>query len=511
MKDFFVSYNHNDRHWAEWIALTLTQSNHTVTIQVWDFLPGANFVLEMHKAILECKRTVAVLSPDWLASVFTQPEWAAAFALDPTGVDRKLIPVRVRPCEPPGLLRALIYCDLVGLGESDARKSLIDSVREVPSRPDAVAFPGAIQTTQPPRHSRPESSPAVFPGMTSSLPLDRLPVLVKCALDLLALLRTTRTTFDAQARLRDDLERRVSERLVLYPYHHYEYEGFCAKYHSQLNDDERRVFATVRSFTATVLHAYNRKMLETIDRCPGLGNHIPSAGKLKDHLLLWLAKFDGVFLNTPTMCLLYVGVDEQVPFPQRIELETWDFLERQGETQGLLRQEPDPPSEFTEHASSDSYWRMSLHDKWLLKQISELEQERRTITTGSDAPSAHDTTLKDIDERLATVLKESLFPGMLLEKLVEPTTLCSLLQDVVASRKEQWPAELIAATNAVQSALGLSPFFWVFRDVLPLLPTVAFYAGQFGIAKEMDTEWQGIRKRLTEDVVSFRSRKLNRN
>ena len=76
-------------------------------LQAW-----ANFVLEMQRAASECERTVAVLSPDYLASAFTQPEWAAAFAGDPTGKSQKLIPVRVRPCELVGLLKSVVYIDL---------------------------------------------------------------------------------------------------------------------------------------------------------------------------------------------------------------------------------------------------------------------------------------------------------------------------------------------------------------------------------------------------------------
>ena len=40
MRDFFVSYNHRDRVWAEWIAWTLEEKGHTAVIQAWDFRPG---------------------------------------------------------------------------------------------------------------------------------------------------------------------------------------------------------------------------------------------------------------------------------------------------------------------------------------------------------------------------------------------------------------------------------------------------------------------------------------
>ena len=55
---------------------------------------------EMQKASEQARRTLAVLSPDFLASTFTQAEWAAAFKEDPAGEKRTLIPVRVRACEP---------------------------------------------------------------------------------------------------------------------------------------------------------------------------------------------------------------------------------------------------------------------------------------------------------------------------------------------------------------------------------------------------------------------------
>ena len=95
VKDFFISYNKADRTWAEWIAWQLEEAGFTVVIQAWDFRPGGNFVLDMQKASAETERVIAVLSPDYLASRFTQPEWAVAFAKDPMSRNGALLPVRV--------------------------------------------------------------------------------------------------------------------------------------------------------------------------------------------------------------------------------------------------------------------------------------------------------------------------------------------------------------------------------------------------------------------------------
>ena len=130
MEDFFISYNKADRDRAEWIAQQLQEAKYSVIIQASDFGPGANFVLEMDRATREAERTIAVLSPDYLTALFTHPEWAAAFAGDPTGKKRKLIPVRVRECQPEGLLAQIVYIDLVGHQDAVARRLLLAGLQQ---------------------------------------------------------------------------------------------------------------------------------------------------------------------------------------------------------------------------------------------------------------------------------------------------------------------------------------------------------------------------------------------
>ncbi|HUT75147.1 MAG TPA: FxSxx-COOH system tetratricopeptide repeat protein [Armatimonadota bacterium] len=143
MKDFFISYNSADRVWAEWIAWQLEEAGFTTMLQAWDFRPGSSFVLEMDRAATEAARTVAVLSRDYVEALFTQAEWAAAFAQDPTGEKGTLLPVRVRECDPRGLLAQVIYIDLVGKDERSASRTLLEGVRLGRAKPTtAPAFPG---------------------------------------------------------------------------------------------------------------------------------------------------------------------------------------------------------------------------------------------------------------------------------------------------------------------------------------------------------------------------------
>ena len=144
-KDFFVSYTSADKTWAEWIAWQLEAAGYSVVIQAWDFRPGENFVVEMQTAAAEAERTLLVLSDDYLKSSFGRSEWAAAFAQDPTGAARRVVPVRVKPCEPDGLLRAIIFVDLVGLSDEDARTRLLEGVDHDRAKPEtAPEFPGGV-------------------------------------------------------------------------------------------------------------------------------------------------------------------------------------------------------------------------------------------------------------------------------------------------------------------------------------------------------------------------------
>ena len=142
--DFFVSYTSGDRPWAEWIAWELEEAGHSVIVQAWDMQPGSNFVAQMDEAARQAERTIAVLSPAFIASPYCRTEWAAAFARDPTGNDRRLVPVRVREFTPDGLLGQVVYVDVVGRTEAESRRELLAGVKANRAKPQAApVFPGA--------------------------------------------------------------------------------------------------------------------------------------------------------------------------------------------------------------------------------------------------------------------------------------------------------------------------------------------------------------------------------
>jgi len=305
-KDFFISYNAADKNWAEWIAAGLEKHGFSTVFQGWDFGPGVNFVLEMDRALKECERVILVLSPAYLGSVYTQPEWAGAFVWDPKGTRRLLFPIRVLPCEPEGLLKAIVYSDLVGLKRGAALKKLIADANGIARAPAGravgrIAFPGG---------------PARGPDNPSTT--------IEAARRLYDILQTTRTTFYAQVRLRNQLVESARQRLKVTE--RYQYEPFFEHFFARLNREELRLHGTIRSYTAEVLAKYNARALKIVRQHPELADRIPSIPALRDHLIIWLAKYRRHFAAKPWMALVYVGVEEAVPFPKSIDQELRSFV-----------------------------------------------------------------------------------------------------------------------------------------------------------------------------------------
>jgi hypothetical protein len=146
--DFLISCAGQDQTWGEWVAWHLTAQGHRVHLEAWEEVAGNFHPYRLHDAILQSRRTLVILTKRYLDSQAVRTEWQAAWHSDPNGVSRLLVPVRVEPCEPGGLLRGIRYIDLVGMqDEEKAAEFLVKEVeaalrgrREPPAGPPP--FPG---------------------------------------------------------------------------------------------------------------------------------------------------------------------------------------------------------------------------------------------------------------------------------------------------------------------------------------------------------------------------------
>jgi hypothetical protein len=178
IKDAFISYASPDRAWALWTAHQLRSAGYSTILQHLDFGPGQNFVQRMHAATEQTRRTIAIFSPAYFASRWTAPEWEAVWVKDPQGEKSLLIPIRVRKCDPPGLLRPISYIDLVGQDEEGARRTLLESLQRAgivgtadpQAEGDPPPFPEAASTTQ-----------AVAAGLQATEPIQEgFGIIVRC-------------------------------------------------------------------------------------------------------------------------------------------------------------------------------------------------------------------------------------------------------------------------------------------------------------------------------------------
>ncbi|MCM3884018.1 toll/interleukin-1 receptor domain-containing protein [Frankia sp. R82] len=144
--DYLISVADEDGGWGAWIAWELEQRGFLVHLQAWDVLPGNNPVIQMDQAVRHAEKTLLVLSENYLRAPEVQVQWTIAWRGDPTGIQRRLVPVRVAACRPEGILHGISYIDLVDLDDSDAREAFhrgIDAVLRGRNRPTSPPpFPG---------------------------------------------------------------------------------------------------------------------------------------------------------------------------------------------------------------------------------------------------------------------------------------------------------------------------------------------------------------------------------
>ena len=163
-KDFLISYTSADRLWAEWITWQLEEAGYSTILRAWDAQLEQSFAQNVLNASKEAERTIAVLSPDYLNALFTEAEWPTAFRKDPTHEEETLLPVHVEECRDrlKGLLSLIVYINLVGLDEQQAREALLAGVNRTYNRPKVIPDFGAAD-----QHS--VDKPLRFPGSFLSI------------------------------------------------------------------------------------------------------------------------------------------------------------------------------------------------------------------------------------------------------------------------------------------------------------------------------------------------------
>ncbi|MEV5726421.1 toll/interleukin-1 receptor domain-containing protein [Streptomyces pharetrae] len=158
---YFISYAGVDRSWAEWVGYHLEQAGHRVTLDVWDWRTGDDFVQRMDEGLVQADAVVALFSKSYFEpGRWTGEEWSAVIARR----DR-IIPLAIEPLtnrDIPPMLATRVRMDLHGLDEKDAVAALLAAVGGGVRPSSPPPFPGG------PAAPRQSSSPPPYPGTAAA-------------------------------------------------------------------------------------------------------------------------------------------------------------------------------------------------------------------------------------------------------------------------------------------------------------------------------------------------------
>lgn len=129
--DAFISYSHKDKRWVRNILLPFLEKNNAkVIIDFRDFEPGAPLIVEMERAVKESRKTIIVLTNNYLKSAWGEFESIIAATLDPAGRNRKLLPILREKVQLPTRISYLTYIDFTDdMSESLSWEKLIQFVK----------------------------------------------------------------------------------------------------------------------------------------------------------------------------------------------------------------------------------------------------------------------------------------------------------------------------------------------------------------------------------------------
>lgn len=128
--DVFVSYSHKNKKWVQGVLLPrLENAGLKVFIDFRDFKIGAANIKEMERGVTQSRKTLIVLSPEYLESNWTDFEILMAQTLAPANQGLRIIPILKKTCTLPASIRYMNYLNFVNSKNKEIEwKRLIDAL-----------------------------------------------------------------------------------------------------------------------------------------------------------------------------------------------------------------------------------------------------------------------------------------------------------------------------------------------------------------------------------------------
>ncbi len=128
--DVFISYSHKDEEWVRNVLLpTLEKQGLKICIDYRDFIAGKPAIMNMADASETSRHTLLVLTPRWVESEWTLYESILSRTDDPSGLQRRTIPVLLEKCSVPKFISMLSWVDFADKKrEKEAWQNLFKSL-----------------------------------------------------------------------------------------------------------------------------------------------------------------------------------------------------------------------------------------------------------------------------------------------------------------------------------------------------------------------------------------------
>jgi TIR domain len=149
--DVFISYSSLDEGWVRGELLEgIEQAGIKAFIDFRDFARGAPSISEMERGVRISRKTLVVLTPEYVKSGWAEVENIMAQTLDPANRELRLIPLLRANCEMSLRLSALVHVDFRDGADLDlAWRQLLEALG---APPEKVAQPEVREEGVSPNH-----------------------------------------------------------------------------------------------------------------------------------------------------------------------------------------------------------------------------------------------------------------------------------------------------------------------------------------------------------------------
>jgi len=110
-KSVFISHSSKDKQFAKWLAVELANSGHSPWLDEWHIRVGESIPSKVAQGVKNCHALVVLLSEHAVASRWVENEWAAKYWDEITEGRVMVLPVLLKKCEIPTLLKVKKYAD----------------------------------------------------------------------------------------------------------------------------------------------------------------------------------------------------------------------------------------------------------------------------------------------------------------------------------------------------------------------------------------------------------------